>query len=90
MKFINILLLSSFLVIGCSNHRHYNYERDYKHKIIKVVPEDYDQSFRISIHHYGKLTMREKKFLRKHFRKKYGHKKRRNKRHKMKVIFVLN
>ena len=89
MKIIHIILFSSFLTIGCSGHHHYNYERDYKHKIVKVIPEELGQTVTVVVHHQGKLTPREKKFLRKHFRKKFGQKKRRHKQNKVKVVFVL-
>ena len=89
MKIIHIVLFSSFLTIGCSGHHHYNYERDYKHKIVKVIPEERGQNVTVVVHHQWKLTPREKKFLRKHFRKKFGQKKRRHKQNKVKVIFVL-
>ena len=62
----------------------------YKHKIIKVVPEERGKAFNVLVHHRGKLTNREKKFLRKHFRKKYGHKKRHHRKNKVKIVFVLN
>ena len=89
MKIIHIILFSSFLTIGCFGHHHYNYERDYKHKIVKVIPEERGKTVTVVVHHQGKLTPREKKFLRKHFRKKFGHKKRHHKQNKVKVIFVL-
>ena len=89
MKIIHIILFSSFLTIGCSGHHHYNYERDYKHKIVKVIPEERGQNVTVVVHHQGKLTPKEKKFLRKHFRKKFGQKKRRHKQNKVKVVFVL-
>ena len=89
MKIIHIVLFSLFLTIGCSGHHHHNYERDYKHKIVKVIPEELGQTVTVVVHHQGKLTPREKKFLRKHFRKKFGHKKRRHKRNKVKVVFEL-
>ena len=89
MKIIHIVLFSSFLTIGCSGHHHHNYERDYKHKIVKVKPEELGQTVTVVVHHQGKLTPREKKFLRKHFRKKFGHKKRRHKQNKLKVVFEL-
>ena len=89
MKIIHIILFSSFLTIGCSGHHHYNYERDYKHKIVKVIPEERGQNVTVVVHHQWKLTPREKKFLRKHFRKKFGQKKRRYNKNKVKVVFVL-
>ena len=89
MKIIHIVLFSSFLTIGCSGHHHYNYERDYKHKIVKVIPEERGQNVTVVVHHQWKLTPREKKFLRKHFRKKFGYKKRRHKQNKVKVVFVF-
>ena len=89
MKIIHIVLFSSFLTIGCSGHHHHNYERDYKHKIVKVIPEERGQTVTVVVHHQGKLTPREKKFLRKHFRKKFGHKKRRCKQNKVKIVFEL-
>ena len=70
MKFIHILLFSSFLAIGCSGHHLHNYERDYKHKIVKVVPEERGKAVTVVVHHQGKLTPKEKKFLRKHFSRK--------------------
>ena len=87
MKIIHIVLFSLFLAIGCSGHHHHNYERDYKHKIVKVIPEELGQTVTVVVHHQGKLTPREKKFLRKHFCKKFGHKKRHH--NKVKVIFEL-
>jgi len=89
MKIIHIVLFSSFLTLGYSGHHHYNYERDYKHKIVKVIPEELGQTVTVVVHHQGKLTPREKKFLRKHFRKKFGHKKRRQKQNKVKVVSEL-
>jgi hypothetical protein len=89
MKIIHIVLFSSFLTIGCSGHHHHNYERDYKHKIVKVIPEERGQSVTVVVHHQGKLTHREKKFLRKHFRKKFGHKKHQHNKNKVKIVFVL-
>ena len=89
MKFIHIILFSSFLAIGCAGHHLHNYERDYKHKIVKVVPEERGKTVTVVVHHQGKLTPKEKKFLRKHFRKKFGHKKRRYNKNKVKVVFVL-
>ena len=89
MKIIHIVLFSSFLTIGCSGHHHHNYERDYKHKIVKVIPEERGQSVTVVVHHQGKLTPREKKILRKHFRKKFGHKKHQHNKNKVKIVFVL-
>ena len=89
MKIIHIVLFSSFLTLGYSGYHHHNYERDYKHKIVKVIPEELGQTVTVVVHHQGKLTPREKKFLRKHFRKKFGHKKRRHNKNKVKVVFVL-
>ena len=88
MKFIHVLLLTSFLAIGCSGH-HHNYERDYKHKIIKVIPEERGKAITVLVHHRGKLTPKEKKFLKRHFRKKFGHKRHRHRKNKIEVIFVL-
>jgi len=88
MKIIHIVLFSSFLTLGYSGHHHHNYERDYKHKIVKAIPDERGQTVTVVVHHQGKLTPREKKFLRKHFRKKFGHKKRRHKQNKVKVVFV--
>ena len=85
MKIIHIILLSSFLAIGCSGHHLHNY----KHKIVKVIPEERGKTVTVVVHHQGKLTPKEKKFLRKHFRKKFGHKKRRYNKNKVKVVFVL-
>ena len=91
MKFIiHIILLSLMLTIGCTGHHHHNYERDYKQKIIKVIPEERGKAVTVLVHHKGSLTPREKKFLRKHFRKKYGHKKRHHRKNKVKIVFVLN
>ena len=89
MKIIPIVLFSPFLAIGCSGHHHHSYDRDYKHRIIKVIPEERGKAVTVMVHHKGKLTPREQKFLRKHFRKKFGHKKRRHKKNKVKVVFVL-
>ena len=89
MQSLNIILLSLFLAIGCSGYHHHNYERDYKHKIVKVIPEERGKTVTVVVHHQGKLTPREKKFLRKHFRKKFGHKKHRYNKNKVKVVFVL-
>ena len=72
MKIIHIILLSSFLAIGCAGHHLHNYKRDYKHKIVKVVPEERGKTVTVVVHHQGKLTPKEKKFLRKRFRKKFG------------------
>ena len=89
MKIIHIVLFSLFLAIGCSGHHHHNYERDYKHKIVKVIPEERGQNVTVVVPHQGKLTPRKKKFLRKHFRKKFVHKKRRHKQNKVKVVLVF-
>ena len=89
MKIIHIVLFSSFLAIGCSGHHHRSYDRDYKHRIIKVIPEERGKAVTVMVHHKGKLTPREQKFLRKHFRKKFGHKKRRYNKNKVKVVFIL-
>jgi len=78
------------LTIGCTGHHHYNYDRDYKHKIIKVIPEERGKAVTVLVHHRGKLTPKEKKFLQKHFRKKYGHKRRYHRKNKVKIVFVLN
>jgi len=51
MKIIHIVLFSSFLTIGCSGHHHHNYERDYKHKIVKVIPEERGQTVTVVVHH---------------------------------------
>ena len=90
MKFIHIIIVSLRLTIGCTGHNHYNNDRDYKHKIIKVIPEERGKAVTVLVHHRGKLTPREKKFLRKHFRKKYGHKRRHHRKNKVKIVFVLN
>jgi len=90
MKIIHIIILSLMLTIGCTRHHHHNYERDYKHKIIKVVPEEHGKAVTVLVHHRGKLTPREKKFLKRHFRKKYGHEKRHHRKSKVKIVFVLN
>ena len=60
-----------------------------KKGIVKVISEERGQTVTVVVHHQGKLTPREKKFLRKHFRKKFGHKKRRYNKNKVKVVFVL-
>ena len=90
MKFIHIIIVSLMLTIGCTGHHHYNYDRDYKHKIIKVIPEERGKAVTVLVHHRGKLTPKEKKFLQKHFRKKYGHKRRHHRKNKVKIVFVLN
>tara|TARA_B100002003_G_scaffold44269_1_gene39626 strand:- start:113 stop:280 length:168 start_codon:yes stop_codon:yes gene_type:complete len=54
-----------------------------------VIPEERGKAVTVMVHHKGKLTPREQKFLRKHFRKKFGHKKRRHNKNKVKVVFVL-
>ena len=90
MKSLNIILLSLFLAIGCSGNRPNNYTRDYKHRIIKVIPEERGKIVTVMVHHHGKLTPREKKFLKRHFRKKYGHEKKHHRKSKVKIVFVLN
>ena len=72
MKFIHIIIVSLMLIIGCTGHHHHNYERDYKQKIIKVIPEERGKAVTVLVHHKGSLTPREKNFLRKQFRNKYG------------------
>ena len=53
MKIIHIIILSLMLTIGCTRHHHHNYERDYKHKIIKVVPEEHGKAVTVLVHHRG-------------------------------------
>ena len=63
MKIIHIIILSLMLTIGCTRHHHHNYERDYKHKIIKVIPEERGKAVTVLVHHKGSLTPREKNSL---------------------------
>ena len=63
MKFIHIIIVSLILTIGCTGHHHHNYERDYKQKIIKVIPEERGKAFTVLVHHPEKLTNWEKNSL---------------------------
>jgi len=60
MKFIHIIIVSLMLTIGCTGHHHHKYDRDYKHKIIKVIPEERGKTVTVLVRHRGKLTTREK------------------------------
>ncbi|MDP6684853.1 MAG: hypothetical protein QGH24_02800 [Candidatus Marinimicrobia bacterium] len=90
MKKLHLLipiLLSTILVLnGCASSQpdHITYEKRYKHRIVKVIPETRGKTVHVHVHHHGKLTKKEKRWLKKMYTKK--HKK---KHHKVKVVFVI-
>ena len=84
------LLLPAFLTMvllisGCASSQpdHVIYEKHYKHRIGKIVPETRGRVVHVHVHHHGKLTKKEKRFLRKMYNRKY-----KKKRHQVNVVFV--
>ena len=64
---IPFFLIFLLLVNGCATSRpdHVIYEKRYKHRIGKVIPETRGKIVYVHVHHQGKLTKKEKRFLRK-------------------------
>jgi|TARA_Y100000590_G_C15420504_1_gene901209 sRNA-binding regulator protein Hfq len=89
MKKSNLLVtifLSTVMVLsGCATSQpdYVIYEKRYKHRIAKVIPEARGKTVHVHVHHHGKLTKKEKRWLKKMYTKKH---KRKN--HKVKVVFV--
>ncbi len=83
---IPIFLSTVILLNGCASSQpdHVIYEKHYNHRIVKVIPETRGKTVHVHVHHHGKLTKKEKRFLRNMYSKK--HKK---KHHKVKVVFVV-
>jgi len=86
LKLFNSIVLTSFLFItSCASTQpdHVIYEKRYKHRIVKVVPETRGKMVHVHVHHHGKLTKKEKRWL----KKMYGNK-HKKKHHKVKVVFM--
>ena len=84
---LNPLLLATVLLVsGCASSQpdHVIYEKHYKHRIVKVIPETRGKTVHVHVHHHGKLTKKEKRFLRNMYFE--NHKK---KNHKVKVVFAI-
>ena len=84
------LLIPSFLTTvllmsGCASSQPDDviYEKHYKHRIGKVIPETRGRVVHVHVHHHGKLTKKEKRFLKKMYNRKYKKKK-----HQVNVVFV--
>ena len=89
MRKLHLLIpffLSTVLVLnGCASSQpdHIIYEKHYKHRIGKVIPETRGKIVYVHVHHQGKLTKKEKRFLRKMYNRKY-----KKKMHKVNVVYV--
>ena len=89
MKKLHLLILvflSTVLVLnGCASSQpdHVIYEKHYKHRIVKVIPETRGKIVHVHVHHHGKLSKKEKRWLKKMYSRKYKQKK-----HNVNVVFV--
>lgn len=82
---IPFFLIFLLLVNGCATSRpdHVIYEKRYKHRIVKVIPETRGKIVHVHVHHHGKLSKKEKRWLKKMYGRKYKQKK-----HNVNVVFV--
>jgi len=73
------------LISGCASSQpdHVIYDKHYKHRIGKIVPETRGRVVHVHVHHHGKLTKKEKRFLRKMYNRKY-----KKNRYQVNVVFV--
>ena len=82
---ISTFLTTVLLISGCASSQpdYVIYEKHYKHRIGKVIPETRGKVIHVHVHHHGKLTKKEKRFLRKMYNRKYKKKK-----HRVDIVFV--
>ena len=89
MKKLHLLIPAFFTMVllmsGCASSQpdHIIYEKHYEHRIGKVIPETRGRVVHVHVHHHGKFTKKEKRFLKKMYNRKYKKKK-----HRVNVVFV--
>ena len=86
LYFLKLILLSALITLnGCATSQpdYVIYEKHYKHRIVKVLPQTRGNTIHIHVHHHGNLTKKENRWLKRMYGRK--HKK---KHHRINVVFV--
>lgn len=81
------VLIVMFSMIGCATAPPSNtiFVKNYKHRVVRVVPVTHHKIVTVKVHHVGSLTKVERNDLRRWYKHKHH-----RPHHRVKVIFVRN
>lgn len=86
---ITILAVSivMFSMIGCATAPPSNtiFVKNYKHRVVRVIPVTHHKLVTVKVHHIGPLTKAERNDLRRWYKHKH-----RRPHHRVKVVFIRN
>lgn len=81
------VLIVMFSMIGCATVPPSNtiFVKNYKHRVVRVVPVTHHKLVTVKVHHIGPLTKAERNDLRRWYKHKHH-----RPHHRVKVVFVRN